>query len=105
MLIMLKSSSKKRINCIDNSDHWPESIKKNIEWFPFLDIMEYTGKDMISDISLTTLLLKMFSMFSVKITVRDDTVNKVSLMCINCTTIEGNIPSSNSSRMEVKYRC
>ena len=54
MLIMHKPSPKKRINRIDNSDHWPESIKRTIEWFPFLDIMEYTGKDMISDISLTT---------------------------------------------------
>ena len=67
-------------NCIDNFEHWPESIKTTIKWFPFLDIMEYTGKDMISDISLTTSLLKIFSMFSVKITVRDGTVNEVSLM-------------------------
>ena len=39
---------------------------------------------MISDKSLTTSLLKMFSMFSAKSTVRDDTVNKVSLIFINC---------------------
>ena len=56
-------SLKKRINRIDNFEHWPESIKTTIEWFPFLDIMEYTGNDMISDIPLTTSLLKMFSMF------------------------------------------
>ena len=56
--------------------------------------MEYTGKDMISDISLTTSLLKMFSMFSVKITVRDDAVNKVSLMCINCKRKIGLEPKS-----------
>ena len=84
MLIMHKPSSKKRIIRIENFDHWPESIKRTIEWFTFLDIMEYNGKDMISDISLTTSLLKIFFMFRVKITVRDDTVNEFSLMCINC---------------------
>ena len=84
MLICRKPSSKKRINCIDKSNHWPESIKRTIECFPFLDIMEFTGKEMITDKSITISLLKMFSMFSAKFTVRDDTVNKVSLICINC---------------------
>ena len=44
MLIMLKASSKKIINRIDESEHWPQSIKSVIECFPFLDIMEFTGK-------------------------------------------------------------
>ena len=60
------------------------SIKRTIKWFPFLDIIEYTGNDMISDIPLTTSLLKMFSMLRVKMTVRDVNVDEVSLMCINC---------------------
>ena len=55
-------------NRIDNFEHWPVSIKTTIKWFPFLDIMEYTGNDMISDIPLTTSSLKMFSMFRVKMT-------------------------------------
>ena len=59
------------INRIDDFKHWPASIKTTIEWFTFLDIMEYTGNDMISDIPLTNSLLKMFSMFRVKMTVRD----------------------------------
>ena len=42
------------IDRIDNFEHWPVSIKRTIEWFTFLDIMEYTGNDMISDIPLTT---------------------------------------------------
>ena len=46
--------------------------------------MEFTGKEMISDNSLIISLLKMFSMFSAIFTVRDDTVNKVALMCMNC---------------------
>ena len=60
-----------------------ESIKTNIEWFPFLDIMEYNGNDMIIDIPLTKSLLKMFSMFGIRMTVGDDHVDEVSLMCIN----------------------
>ena len=44
-------------------------MKTTIEWFPFLDIMEYTGNDMKSDIPLTTSLLKMFSMFEISFTV------------------------------------
>ena len=51
------------------------SIKITIEWFPFLDIMEYTGNDMIIDIPLTTSLLKMFTMFGIKMTVRDVNVD------------------------------
>ena len=68
----------KKINRIDNFEHWSESIKTTIEWFTFLDIMEYTGNDMISDIPLTTSLLKIFSMFGVKMTVRD--VNQTEKM-------------------------
>ena len=71
-------------NRIEKFKHWPVSIKTNIEWFPFLDIMEYTGNDMISDIPLTTSLLKMFSMFGIKMNVGDFNVDEVSLMCINC---------------------
>ena len=74
----------KTINRIDNFKHWPESIKTTIEWFPFLDITKYTGNDMISNIPLKTSLLKMFSMFRVKMTVWDVNVDEVSLMCIHC---------------------
>ena len=37
------SSYKNKINRIDDFEHWPASIKTTVEWFPFLDIMEYTG--------------------------------------------------------------
>ena len=39
-----------KTNCIDDFEHWPASIKTTIEWFTFLDTMEYTGNDMKSDI-------------------------------------------------------
>ena len=32
-------------NCIDDFEHWPASIKTTIEWFPFIEMMEYTGND------------------------------------------------------------
>ena len=50
MILSHVPSLKKIKNRIDNFEHWPESIKTTIKWFPFLDIMEYTGNDMISDI-------------------------------------------------------
>ena len=53
----------KQINRIDDFKHWPASIKTAIEWFPFLDIMEYTGNDIKNNTPLTSSLLKMFSMF------------------------------------------
>ena len=44
---------------------------------------------MISDITLTTSLLKMLSMFEISMTVRDVHVDEVSLMCINCKISTG----------------
>ena len=37
-------------NRIDNFEHWPASIKTTIEWFPFLEMMEYTGNDIKNDV-------------------------------------------------------
>ena len=51
--------------------------------------MEYTGNDMISDITLTTSLLKMFYMFGIRMTVGYDHVDEVYLMCINCKRSTG----------------
>ena len=33
----------KKNHRINEFEHWPASIKTTIEWFPFLEIMEYTG--------------------------------------------------------------
>ena len=70
------------------------SIKTTIIWFPFLDIIEYTGNDMKSDLPLTTSLLKTFSMFEISLTVGDVNVSEVSLMCINCKRSTGLKPKS-----------
>ena len=37
--------STKKINSKDEFKHWPESIKSTMQWFPFLEMMEYTGND------------------------------------------------------------
>ena len=53
-------SDKKKINLQADHDHWPASIKSTLQWFPFLEIMEYTGNDMQNDTHLTSSLLKIF---------------------------------------------
>ena len=55
-----------------------------MQWFPFLEIMEYTGNDMQNDTHLTSSLLKMFSLFEISLSVGDVDLDSVSLKCINC---------------------
>ena len=45
---MYKPSGEKN-NRVDNHNHWPESIKETIQWFPFLTIMEHTANKMLDD--------------------------------------------------------
>ena len=68
----------------DEFKHWPESIKSTMQWFPFLEMMEFTGNDMKNDINLTSSLLKMFSMCEIRLSVGDVDVDAVSLKFINC---------------------
>ena len=70
--------------CIDDFEHWPASIKSTMQWFPFLEIMEYTGYDMQVDTHLTISLLKMFSFFEIPLSCGDDNLDTLSLKCINC---------------------
>ena len=55
-----------------------------MQWFPFLEIMEYTGNEMKNDTHLTSSLLKLFSMFEIHLSVGDVDLGSVSLKCINC---------------------
>ena len=50
-------SYKNNNNCIDDFEHWPESIKSTLKWFPFHEVMEYTGNVMQDDTHLTSSLL------------------------------------------------
>ena len=47
-------SHKKKINRIDDFEHWPASIKSTLQWFPFHSIMEYTGNTIQDDTHLTS---------------------------------------------------
>ena len=77
-------SYKKIIYRIDDFEHWPESIKSTLQWFPFHEIMEYTGNVMQDDTHLTSSLLKMFSLFEIRLSCGDVDLDTVSLKCINC---------------------
>ena len=74
----------KKFNRKDEFKHWPESIKSTMQWFPFLEMMEYNKNDMKNDTPLTSLSLKMFSMFEIRLSVGDVDLDSVSLKCINC---------------------
>ena len=69
---------------IDDFENWPESIKSTLQWFPFHEIMEYTGSVMQDDTYLTSSLLKMFSMFEIRLSCGDDNLDTLSLKCVNC---------------------
>ena len=59
-------------NCQADHDHWPASIKSTCQWFPFYEIMEYTGNVMQDNTHLTSSLLKMFSMFEIRLSCGHD---------------------------------
>ena len=46
--------------------------------------MEYTGNNMQDDTHLTSSLLKMFSMFEIRLSCGDDNLDSLSLKCVNC---------------------
>ena len=88
----------KKIDRIDDFEHWPESIKSTLQWFPFLEIMEYTGIDMQDDTHITSSLLKMFSLFEIRLSCGDVILDTVSLKCINCqkeTGLKSKLASKN----------
>ena len=75
---------KKQINLIDDHKHWPASIKSTFQWFPFHAIMEYTGNIMHDDTHLISSLLKMFSMFEIRLSYEDKDLDTFCFKCINC---------------------
>ena len=77
-------SDKKKIKRQADHDHWPASIKSTLQWFTFHAIMEYTGNLMKDDTHLMSTLLKILSMFEIRLSCGDDDLDIVSLKCINC---------------------
>ena len=79
-----KPSEKREFNCVDNHKHWPASIKNKMQWFTFLTIMEHTKNKMQYDKGLISSLLKMFSMFEIRLSFGDEDLETFSIKCINC---------------------
>ena len=75
-------STKKIINHKDEFKQCLESIKSTRQWFPSLEMMEYTGNNIQNDTHLTSSLLKIFSMFEIRLSVGDVDLDEVSLKCI-----------------------
>ena len=69
---MYKPSEKNKFNRVDGDEHWPTSIKKKIQWFPFLTIMEHTANKMKENNGLISSLLNMFSMFEIRLIYGDE---------------------------------
>ena len=81
---MYKPSEKKKFNLVDSDEHWPKSIKKKIQWFPFLTIMEHTANKMKENNGLISSLLKMFDMFEIRLSYVNEELDVLSINCINC---------------------
>ena len=80
---MYKPSEKKKFNRIDSDKHWPKSIKNKIQWFHFLTIMEHTANKMQEDTGLISSLLKMFSVFEIRLSFGDEYLYALSIKSIN----------------------
>ena len=72
------------MDCHDSNLYWPYSIKDTIEWFPFLAIMGHTANILKPNKGLIPSLLKIFSVFELRLTDDRDKVEAVSIRCINC---------------------
>ena len=64
---------------IDDFEHWPASIKSNPQWFHFHAIMEYTGNIIQDDTHLMSSILKMFSMYKIRLIYGDKYFDVFSL--------------------------
>ena len=81
---LYKSSEKKKLNCNASDLHWPTPIKDTIGWFLFLTIMEYTANITKTNKGLISSLLKVFSMFELRLIGDKEKLDVISIMCINC---------------------
>ena len=81
---MYKPSEKKEFNCVDSDEHWPKLMKKKIQGFPFLTIMEHTANKTKENNGLISSLLKMFAMFEIRLSYGDQDLDNFSIKCISC---------------------
>ena len=80
---MYKPSEKNKINRFDNHKHCPVSVKETIQWFPFLTIMKHTANKMEKN-RLVSSWLKVFDMFEIRLSYKDEKLDVVSLKVFDC---------------------
>ena len=81
---MYKPSEKNEFNRVDSDKHWPTSIKKKIQWFTFLTIMENNANEMKENNGLISSLLNMFDIFKIRFSYGDKELDVLYIKCINC---------------------
>ena len=81
---LYKPSFKNKFNLHDSDEYCPTSIKDTIKWFPFLAIIEHTANIMTENKGLISSLLKVFSMFELRLIGYEEKNYVVAIMCINC---------------------
>ena len=81
---LYKPSKNKEVDCHDSDLYWPTTIKDTIQWFPFLIIMEHTANILNPDKGLIPSLLKVFSMFELRLFDDIDKLEVIAIRCINC---------------------
>ena len=81
---LYKPSRKKKFNCHNSDKYWPIPIKYTIQWFPLITIMEHNANIMCTNNGLILLLLKVFSMFELRLNFDREKLDIISIRCINC---------------------
>ena len=97
MLLIIKNSNKdinipskkKDIDRHGSIYYCPKSIKGGINWFPFMNIMDYTVHKIYNEITMLLSLLKQISMFQMLFCYDDEyddqnNVENVAIRCSNC---------------------
>ena len=61
----------------DIIDYWPTSIQEGLNWFPFMNIVEYNSDRIDNDITLLPSLLNIFKCFKFVVGIIMDTMIKI----------------------------
>ena len=85
---------KKEIGCRGIHSYWPTILIEYIQSFTFLDIVEHTGNNIGTNMTLLTLLLKVFAIFKMRLwygneNVEGNVVDNIDVRCSNCGKITG----------------
>ena len=77
----------------DSQSYRPTSIIEEIQWFPFLTIMEHTTDNIENYITLLPLLLKLFTIFNMRMWYDNENLeeNVLDNIGIRCSNSERNL--------------